>query len=419
MREPRSSGHRAGAASLRTAFALLLLLSSLPVPQTAAQVATPPSSNPVYDGRACSGRDSSVKTFRLTRMIRSPSSAVLVTELGIDPTIKIYCIRILENPDAGECAKRSVPRLCRNFLNVPELCESLAEYTYSSNREVVRGETNGPDVKWLLLWDPRNKPSYCYPRDVVIEIEYALEKPLGKSTVLAVIAIVGVAILAIAIGAFGLSRLLSTAKRNKESAKMRERDEDDMHGVSPEDDTNVVICPRCSAGQEKNWEGEDVQLEMVCRECGVCCAGWHTVGHLTQKYKAEGYPLPDADVGIPSGITSAEIAMRYDPSKGTAELASKFSPQNPLRSAFDGDGAGQQPYKQQQQQQQQQQAMRAPPPEFLSSPPLLHQLQRQQTYQQPEQAPALSSPHMHGSTGGMTSAKVAEPVFARQVPLAS
>ena len=287
-------------------------------------------SPPAYDSSPCSGgNDARTQSFRLSRMLAPPTDYVLISELGIEPTIRIFCIRLIESPDTGSCATRSLPRLCKDFINVEGKCESLAEYRYTPNREIVRGEANGPDVKWILLWDPMNKPANCYPRDVTIEVEYILEKPQGRSAVLAVIAIVGVSVLVIAIGAFGLSRLLSKTKRQREAKKAAEQGTKEERQSHYNEAYDTAICPKCGHGQAKHWAGEDPLIEMRCRECGRTLAGWMTADTLLRQQQSAAYSATP----MPEGYSSMEIGARHDTAKRDAVIVSKYAP-NPLVDTF-------------------------------------------------------------------------------------
>eukprot|EP01060_Flectonema_neradi_P015939 TRINITY_DN22577_c0_g1_i1.p1 TRINITY_DN22577_c0_g1~~TRINITY_DN22577_c0_g1_i1.p1 ORF type:complete len:364 (+),score=58.35 TRINITY_DN22577_c0_g1_i1:44-1135(+) len=299
----------------------------------------------IWELTACAGETTKLKIFDL-RVGLLPSGPVYVAELGTDPVIRIFCIDYIETPANGECT-RSLPRLCRDGIEEENFCEDLPEYTYSSAKEITRGAADGPNIRWLLMWQPNGKPASCYPRDISMYVTYQVEAPLEGSTALSIIAIITLTVMVIALGAFGLTRLLRKGKQQRE-ARQRSMHPKNETAELEADITDVVCCPQCGNYQQKEWEGDDPLAKMRCIGCNKNSAGWSKLlvegvdpatgqpDHMTAMPPL--YP-ERATGGRTRGWTSAEIAARHDPALQAALGGPNYENENPLQNAFPPDAS--------------------------------------------------------------------------------
>eukprot|EP01059_Diplonema_ambulator_P005673 TRINITY_DN15439_c0_g1_i1.p1 TRINITY_DN15439_c0_g1~~TRINITY_DN15439_c0_g1_i1.p1 ORF type:complete len:347 (+),score=20.96 TRINITY_DN15439_c0_g1_i1:76-1041(+) len=213
---------------------------------------------------------------------------VFVGDLGVDEAITISCLQITEIPASESCSLPGVAILCRNTYADSSTCTALSEYTYQAVKEVSYGDPNGPDIRWILLWDARANPSQCYPRDVTVTLVYDLESPGGGSAILAAIAIIIVTLLVIVVCIFALSRLVERAKERQE-AKDRAMQESEHTTTVVIGSGEMVLCPKCGKGQAKPWEGDDPLMDMRCRNCGKTSHGW-TAPQISSKTPGESVP---------------------------------------------------------------------------------------------------------------------------------
>eukprot|EP01064_Diplonema_japonicum_P025939 TRINITY_DN37363_c0_g1_i1.p1 TRINITY_DN37363_c0_g1~~TRINITY_DN37363_c0_g1_i1.p1 ORF type:complete len:351 (+),score=32.63 TRINITY_DN37363_c0_g1_i1:60-1112(+) len=288
----------------------------------------------------CSSSSDKLRTFTF-KWASPPASPVFVGDLGVDQAIRIFCLELVELPNTGSCSVPSVAVLCRNSFADTSNCVTLSEYTYTAVKEVTYGDSNGPDVRWLLLWNPRSLPAQCYTggRDVTVRITYQLESPGGGSAVLAIVAIIIVTLLALVVCVFGLSRLLETS-RDKREAKKRAK-QGHGHGQGQEaaspsvfgvPEGQIALCPKCGQGQIMPWQREDALLDVRCRNCGKTSYGWTNVGGPSPDQQtplgSEYSPEVVRPTARRSGYTAAEVALKYE----DKEYASPY--ENPLDHTF-------------------------------------------------------------------------------------
>ena len=299
-----------------------------------------------FELTACAGETTKLKIFDM-RVNIAPSGPVYVAELGIDPVIRIFCIDYIETPSEGECSTRSLPRLCRDGIEATNFCEDLPEYTFSSAKEITRGDADGPNIRWLLMWQPNGKPDSCYPRDIAMYVTYQVESPLEGSTALSVIAIIALSIMVIALSAFCLSRILRKGKQQREARQRSMHPKNETAEIEA-DISDVVCCPQCGNYQQKDWGGDDPLARMRCIGCNKTSAGWSKLlvegidpatgqpEHMTELPPL--YPERTVTGGRTRGWTTAEIAARHDPALQTALGSPNFENGNPLQMEFPPDG---------------------------------------------------------------------------------
>eukprot|EP01062_Namystynia_karyoxenos_P008950 TRINITY_DN13164_c0_g1_i2.p1 TRINITY_DN13164_c0_g1~~TRINITY_DN13164_c0_g1_i2.p1 ORF type:complete len:363 (+),score=91.53 TRINITY_DN13164_c0_g1_i2:72-1160(+) len=199
----------------RGAGVLLALVAALPTAdgQELAVGSQPDSACAAFEG---------VHTRRFHVASRS-TGPLFVTELGSAPQLRIHCLELTETPAIPECDPPSVVRLCQRVAS--DICADLAEYAYDAAKTTTFGHVTDVPVRWLLLWDPRDKPGVCYPRDVRLTISFSLRDQNTGSTMIAIIAIIVVVVVVIIVAAFVLAQLLdrvrSRRRKMKEAAEAR------------------------------------------------------------------------------------------------------------------------------------------------------------------------------------------------------
>eukprot|EP00758_Cryptobia_borreli_P018835 Tbor_TRINITY_DN7535_c0_g1::TRINITY_DN7535_c0_g1_i1::g.888::m.888 len=116
---------------------------------------------------------------------QKPLSSVVI-HMYKAPQIMISCLSFKEFGPA--CGEDSVPVLCHRRVNAtlsPFICESLSQYKSVPNGKFTRGDRNGPEMMWIIKWNPVTKGVYCFPLTLEVRLLAFVNGPHIPSTTLA------------------------------------------------------------------------------------------------------------------------------------------------------------------------------------------------------------------------------------------
>ena len=141
----------------------------------------------------------------LTLRVKPLEREVLFTLPYTSPQLEINCLELTEtNGGVGDtlCTSPSILWVCHTN-STGWACTSLATYAKSPRTTTDWGSVNGPDYTWRLEWDPFGKPSYCYPRDVVLRAILTGKFAAGSSLALIIFVIVLMVLVGVVLLFFG------------------------------------------------------------------------------------------------------------------------------------------------------------------------------------------------------------------------
>lgn len=131
----------------------------------------------VEGARAQDTCDSDTDLFihRVVTIPQKPLNPLLIQRFQA-PALEIRCLSIQEAGPAGTTpatCPTSPPILCsrRASDTLGTLsCETLTDYVSDFNAKIDRGDRSGPDMIWIIKWDPAIKSVSCFSRTLEIRL---------------------------------------------------------------------------------------------------------------------------------------------------------------------------------------------------------------------------------------------------------
>ena len=112
---------------------------------------------------------------RVVTIPQKPLNPLLIQRFQA-PALEIRCLSIQEAGPAGTTSATcptSPPILCSRLASdtLGTLsCETLSDYVSDFNAKIDRGDRSGPDMIWIIKWDPAAKSVNCFSRTLEIRL---------------------------------------------------------------------------------------------------------------------------------------------------------------------------------------------------------------------------------------------------------